>query len=130
MNRKKPKPRNQKKVGTWIIIMAFFLAELLLYTWCRVQSTRVGYEIAQATQQQRELTTLRSNLKIELARLNLERNLWEARANGDIDQLKTKAELARLKLEQQVHEARRRAGSRQPVIESPECTAIGGGVAP
>ena len=49
--------------------MAFFLAELLLYTWCRVQSTRVGYEIAQATHQHRELTTLRSNLKIELARL-------------------------------------------------------------
>ena len=49
--------------------MAIFIAELLAYTWCRVQSTQVGYEITRAAAIQQERMTLQNNLKIELARL-------------------------------------------------------------
>ena len=49
--------------------MAIFIAELLVYTWCRVQSTQVGYEITRAAEIQQQRMTLHNNLKIELARL-------------------------------------------------------------
>ncbi len=52
-----------------MVIMGFFLVELLFYTWCRVQYTRVGYEISDGMNQQQRLLTLQQNLKIELARL-------------------------------------------------------------
>jgi cell division protein FtsL len=59
----------QKVVILWIIFMAVFIAELLLYAWSRVQCVDAGYEISKATQHQRELITLQNNLKIELASL-------------------------------------------------------------
>lgn len=59
----------QKVVILWIIFMAVFIAELLLYAWSRVQCVDAGYEISTATQHQRELITLQNNLKIELASL-------------------------------------------------------------
>ena len=49
--------------------MVLFIAELLLYTWCRVQCTRLGYEITRATETQQQRLRLQNNLKIELARL-------------------------------------------------------------
>lgn len=58
-----------KKTGIWIILMTVFIAELFLYTWCRVNYIGVGYEISQETQKQHELIALQNNLKIELASL-------------------------------------------------------------
>ena len=49
--------------------MCIFVAELLAYTWSRVQCTRIGYEISKATVRNRSLTTDQDNLAIELARL-------------------------------------------------------------
>jgi len=49
--------------------MAIFIAVLLVYTWCRVQSTQVGYELTRAAEIQQQRMTLQNNLKIELARL-------------------------------------------------------------
>jgi len=49
--------------------MSFFIAELLFYTWCRVQNVRVGYEITRALAQHQKLVTMHSNLNIEMARL-------------------------------------------------------------
>lgn len=49
--------------------MAFFIAELLVYTWSRVQCIQVRYEISELTADQERLVMLQDNLKIELARL-------------------------------------------------------------
>lgn len=58
-----------KKTGIWIIFMVVFIAELFVYTWCRVNCIDVGYEISRETKKQDELIALQNNLKIELASL-------------------------------------------------------------
>lgn len=58
-----------KITGIWIVIMTVFIAELFLYTWCRVNCIGVGYEISKETQKQHELVALQTNLKIEMASL-------------------------------------------------------------
>jgi len=60
---------SKKIIGTWITIMLIFIAELLFYTWCRVQCVKTGYQITRESEKYQNLTTLGSNLKIELARL-------------------------------------------------------------
>ncbi len=52
-----------------MIVMAIFIAELFFYTWCRVQCTRLGYEIRRTEYHYQKLTAIKSNFKIELARL-------------------------------------------------------------
>jgi cell division protein FtsL len=68
----KPDQRQQgrrKQAVIWVAVMAVFMAELLFYTWTRVQCTRVGYEISRVRDAGSRQATLRNNLKIELARL-------------------------------------------------------------
>ena len=70
MTRKTRKKNGDVKItGIWIIFMAVFIAELFLYTWCRVNYIDVGYEISKETKKQHELIALQNNLKIELASL-------------------------------------------------------------
>jgi len=69
MKRKKRKPRNPKMLAACLIFMGLFIAELLFYTWCRVQSIQVRYEISELTADQERMLKLQDNLKIELARL-------------------------------------------------------------
>ncbi len=69
MMKKKRKDRLSKYSAIWILMMGLFIGELLFYTWCRVQSIQVKYVISQETERQQHLTTLRDNLKIELAHL-------------------------------------------------------------
>ncbi len=64
-----PDQHEQRNTGVWIILMSFFIAELLFYTWCRVQNVRIGYEITQASAQYKKLVTMQNNLKIETAHL-------------------------------------------------------------
>ena len=64
-----------------MILMLFFIAELLVYTWCRVQCIGIGYEISEATKQQKELTALRGNLKIELTSLKSPARIAEIAIN-------------------------------------------------
>jgi cell division protein FtsL len=52
-----------------IIFMTIFLAELLFFTWCRVQSIGTGYEISRETQRHQDLINFQNKLKVELARL-------------------------------------------------------------
>jgi cell division protein FtsL len=59
----------RKLTGIWLLVMCIFFAELLAYTWSRVQCTRIGYEISKATIRNQSLTTDQDNLAIELARL-------------------------------------------------------------
>jgi cell division protein FtsL len=49
--------------------MTIFLAELLFFTWCRVQSIGTGYEISRETQRHQDLINFQNKLKVELARL-------------------------------------------------------------
>jgi cell division protein FtsL len=52
-----------------IIFMTIFLAELLFFTWCRVQTIGAGYEISKQAKRHQDLITLKNNLKVEMARL-------------------------------------------------------------
>jgi len=66
---KKRKQRNPKLIIACLLLMFAFMAELLFYTWCRVQYVRVKYEIQEQTTRIRKLSAMQDNLKIELARL-------------------------------------------------------------
>ena len=68
-NRKLKKVDSPKMIGIWILLLFIFVGELLLYTWCRVQCVRTGYEISAQTEKNRDLTALQKSLKVELARL-------------------------------------------------------------
>jgi cell division protein FtsL len=61
--------RNPKRVALWLLLLCVLIAELLVYTWVRVQCVRVGYEIALLNRETLRLTELQDNFKVELARL-------------------------------------------------------------
>ncbi len=65
----KTRTRNPRVLAVWIFLLCVFIAELLIYTWVRVQCVRVGYEISASTKEQQRLTELQANLRVELARL-------------------------------------------------------------
>lgn len=58
-----------KTATIWIVFLAIFISELLLYAWCRIQCVGVGYDILNASRYHQELVSLQNNLKIELASL-------------------------------------------------------------
>ena len=68
-NKKKRKQRNPKVAIVFLCLMLVLIIELLFYTWCRVQSIRIKYEIAGQTSRIRQLSAMQDNLKIEFARL-------------------------------------------------------------
>jgi cell division protein FtsB len=59
----------EKWMGIWIVLITIFIMELMAYAWCRVQCTRIGYNIAAQSAYQRSLLQTQSRLKAELARL-------------------------------------------------------------
>ena len=67
--KKNRKQRNPKITIVFLCLMLFFIAELLFYTWCRVQSVRIKYEITAQTAHVWQLSAMQDNLKIEFARL-------------------------------------------------------------
>ena len=67
--KKKRKQRNPKLTVIFLCLMFVFIAELFFYTWCRVQSVRIKYEITEQTSRIRQLSAMQDNLKIEFARL-------------------------------------------------------------
>jgi cell division protein FtsL len=69
MAKKKKDKGNTKNLGIRLVILALFIGELFLYTWCRVQCTRTGYEISRENKNYRQMLLMKKNLKIELARL-------------------------------------------------------------
>lgn len=56
-------------MAIWFALMGIFIFELLIYTWCRVQSTQQGYAINRATREYRQQLAFQNNLKIEEVRL-------------------------------------------------------------
>jgi len=69
MKSSKKKARNPKILAACLLFMGLFIGELLFYTWCRVQSIQVRYEISEFAADQERMLKLQDNLKIELARL-------------------------------------------------------------
>jgi cell division protein FtsL len=63
------KRRHRMVIILWFGLMVFLLAELLVYTWCRVQYVRTGYEINEATKERQSLMELERKLQVEGARL-------------------------------------------------------------
>jgi len=63
------KTRSAKGNSLAFLLMGIFLCELLAYTWCRVQCTRVGYEISRVAGEQEQLAVVQQKLQVELARL-------------------------------------------------------------
>ena len=53
----------------WLAIMLVFIAELFAYTWCRVQSIRVGYAIAAENRRYQHQSMIRKKLTVELAHM-------------------------------------------------------------
>ncbi|MFZ0134199.1 MAG: hypothetical protein WAK95_16790 [Desulfobacterales bacterium] len=69
MNKRRAQASYLQHAGLWVLLMAIFISELLLYTWFRVQCTQLGYETSRAIETQHRQVMLQNNLKIELARL-------------------------------------------------------------
>jgi len=63
------KQRNPKVTAIFLCLMFVFIAELFFYTWCRVQSVRIKYEITGQTARIGQLSAMQDNLEIEIARL-------------------------------------------------------------
>jgi cell division protein FtsL len=66
---RKVQPYRKTIMTIWILVMMLFFVEALLYAWCRVQCTNVGYAIDTETLRHQELIKARNTMKIELARL-------------------------------------------------------------
>ncbi|SMC35520.1 cell division protein FtsL [Desulfocicer vacuolatum DSM 3385] len=56
--------------GKWIVFIVFFILELLLYTWIRVEQTHTDKRILLATQEQKTALKYRSELLVEQERLS------------------------------------------------------------
>jgi cell division protein FtsL len=52
-----------------MVVFVLFMAELLVYSWCRVQYVQTGYELNEARQERRDLLAFRQELEVEEARL-------------------------------------------------------------
>jgi cell division protein FtsL len=65
----KDKKTRLKIIGICSVFMALLSTELFIYTWCRIQCVKTGYEIAKESDKNIKLLTLQNNLKIEIARL-------------------------------------------------------------
>jgi len=59
----------RRRTRVWLLLLLVFVAELLLYTWCRVQYVKIGYAYSLATADHQRLTDMQNKLKVELARL-------------------------------------------------------------
>ena len=70
MKKKRVSKKRNPMIGIlWVLAVVVLMAELLVYTWCRVQYVQTGYEITEATQESLHLKELYSKLQIERARL-------------------------------------------------------------
>lgn len=55
--------------GVWLLVFSLLFAEILFYSWCRVQNMKAGYEIDVETKKLQRLLKEQRHLKIEHARL-------------------------------------------------------------
>lgn len=69
MKKKRVSKGRQLMMAVWVAAIVVFMAEFLVYTWCRVQYVQTGYEVTEATKEQHRLMELHRKLKVEEARL-------------------------------------------------------------
>lgn len=69
MNRRIRNRPGRNSIVPWMVLFILFMAELLVYSWCRVQYVQTGYEVNQARRQGRRLLALQQALTVEEARL-------------------------------------------------------------
>jgi len=70
MSKKKQKKASSPiRVGVWIFLIMIFTVELLIYAWCRVQHTHIGYKIANERVTQERLLSLQKKIGVEVAHL-------------------------------------------------------------
>jgi cell division protein FtsL len=69
MNRRRVAKKRQHTLVPWMVVFVLFMAELLVYSWCRVQYVQTGYELNEARQERRDLLAFRQELEVEEARL-------------------------------------------------------------
>ena len=67
MARRKVRKGRSGSMGVWVALIVILVAELLVYSWCRVQYVQTGFEIADARQARQRLMELNRKLKIEEA---------------------------------------------------------------
>ena len=83
MKKRRASKGRHPMMAIWVALMVVFMAELLVYTWCRVQYVQTGYEIIEATNEQQRLMGLHRKLQVEEARLRSpERIMRIARQRG------------------------------------------------
>lgn len=63
------KKQKSNLLRIWIFLLVLFISEFLFYAWCRVQCTRLGYEMTKDVEANRKQMLIQNSLVIELARL-------------------------------------------------------------
>lgn len=69
MRKAKTSKKPRSAMTLWVVLIVVFMAELLVYSWCRVQYVHTGYEITEARQKGQVLIALQDELKVEAAHL-------------------------------------------------------------
>jgi len=69
MKKRRITKKSRTTIIPWLALITFSMAELLIYSWCRVQYVQTGYEINGARQEYHHLTALHEKLKVEQAQL-------------------------------------------------------------
>ena len=64
-----PKKQKSNLLRIWIFLLVLFISEFLFYAWCRVQCTRLGYEMTKDVEANSTQMLIQNSLVIELARL-------------------------------------------------------------
>jgi cell division protein FtsL len=63
------KKQKSNLLRIWIFLLVLFISEFLFYAWCRVQCTRLGYEMTKDVEANRKQMLIQNSLVVELARL-------------------------------------------------------------
>lgn len=69
--------KRPKAMTVWSVFLLIFIAGLLFYAWCSVQSVKIRYEISREAENHRNLIVLQNSLKVELAHLKSPQRLAE-----------------------------------------------------
>jgi len=69
MRKRKPSRKPRSGMTLWVVLIVVFMAELLVYSWCRVQYVHTGYEITEAREKWQVLLARQAELKLEKAHL-------------------------------------------------------------
>lgn len=69
MKKQKTFKRSHSAMAWLLVFFVVFMAELLVYSWCRVQYVQTGFEITEARKEHQRLIAAQNELRVEDARL-------------------------------------------------------------